>query len=209
MAPDGQPEGDKKSTLRLFVATPLPPALRSSIRDLRDELKRDGEKVRWVPIDNIHLTLKFFGNLEGDEDTLVGTIKGALERGVRDIRPFNIYVDKVGAFPNRRHPRVLHLGIKESEHLRDLKIRIDGELAVEGYEEEKGKTFRPHLTLCRVKDKGDGRALGRRVESLERGYLESLHIKGAPIKVTSLLLFKSTLNSTGAEYTPLEEVLFD
>jgi len=181
--------------IRTFVAIELPKTLQRRIGELQDHLKQYPARVTWVKPENIHLTLKFLGNVpEGQLQALVG----ALEKAVKDIPSFKLSVSGTGAFPDERRPRVLWIAAhEETGVLQRLYGKIEEEFQRLGFERER-RPYTPHLTIGRVK--GDG-AIGKVVTEMKsRGFETETFV------VREVVLMKSDLKPTGAEYTPLKKL---
>jgi 2'-5' RNA ligase len=183
--------------MRLFIACPLPPAVEEELGRLIFILKQKGGAVKWVAPKNIHLTVRFLGDTD---EKLVAPLSHILDTVAGDFGPVDTVVNRVGAFPNLRRPRVIWAGF--NQHV-DILTRVASrvELAVQdlGFEPE-SKAFKSHLTLGRVK-------VDRGLDEL-REYLQRFDFTPVPLKLDRLTLFKSTLTPSGPIYTCLHETLF-
>jgi 2'-5' RNA ligase len=185
------------SLLRAFIAIEIPSEIQAAIARHTAPLQAalDDSMVRWVPTHNLHLTLKFLGdvspaNLEllTQMLTVEASQQGAFEMGFSGI----------GAFPDARRPRVLWIGIQAPAELEALSHGIEAACARLGYPGEK-RPFSPHLTIGRVKQN----IQGARLQSI-RAALESTRIDHlGTAHITDVRLFKSELKPTGAVYTQL------
>ena len=102
----------------------------------------------WSRVENIHLTLKFFGNVTLDR---IPAISAAAARAVAELESFKIGVGNTGVFPRPSRPQVLWIGVSDpSGKLSDLHQRLDKECATEGFPKE-DRAYRPHLTLARLR----------------------------------------------------------
>ncbi len=143
--------------MRIFVAVFPPPEVRRALVGAARELPVVGE-VRWARPENVHLTLKFLGDVSEDD---LDRVAEALEPVRLRHEPFEAELSGFGAFPSARRARILWAGIGEgSEFLRDLARDVEASLEPLGFERE-DRAYVPHLTL--------GRARGRPValEALE------------------------------------------
>jgi 2'-5' RNA ligase len=133
--------------MRLFVALELRPAVADALDRAIAPLRQTEPDLSWVPRDKLHLTMKFFGDVD---DGAVPAIQRAADMVTARHRPFDMQLGEVGAFPNFRRARVVWIGVENEPRLEllhhDLEIAC-GEL---GYEVE-GRAFRPHVTLARVR----------------------------------------------------------
>jgi 2'-5' RNA ligase len=93
--------------LRLFIALPLPHEVEIELDRLLTVLRPKGPEVKWVPPNNIHLTVKFLGDTE---EKLVDKIKVALDEVAAGYQPFDTTIDQIGGFPNLNRPRVIWIG---------------------------------------------------------------------------------------------------
>lgn len=135
--------------MRVFVAVFPPPEIREEALAAARRLPL-GDRMRWVKPENIHLTLKFPGDLP--EETLAG-IRAALGKVCADHAPFDVCLEGLGAFPSARRARILWIGVSEgSGQLRSLATGLTAALASLGFEHER-RPYTPHLTLGRVLDR--------------------------------------------------------
>jgi len=166
--------------MRLFVAIDLPENVKESLARLCCGLPG----ARWVKPEQLHLTLRFIGEVDGGvfQDILVGLaeVKG---------ESFTIQLDGVGFFPPRGKPRVVWVGLKRSEQLLQLRSRIESRLVALGLEPE-GRKFSPHITLARLKNTQPAK-VGRFLEN-HNLFLSS------PFSVQEFFLYSSRLGRNGA-----------
>jgi 2'-5' RNA ligase len=134
-------------TLRVFLAINLPPPERRAIREATATMRAAAPGLAWVIEDNLHLTLKFLGP---QESSAIDTLRDTLAPVVARAAPMALELEGLGAFPNRRTPRVIWLGVAAEARLELLHHDIETSCADLGYEME-GRTFRPHLTLGRAR----------------------------------------------------------
>jgi 2'-5' RNA ligase len=182
--------------MRLFVALEIPSTVRENLAELLKSLRSMSPQTRWVRPENLHVTLKFIG--EVSEARLVG-IRNALVR-VRSNQPVTLEFRDLGFFPNERHPRVLWAGIEASPNLKVLAADID--IAVEklGIPREQ-RPFSPHLTLARFEPP-------RLPEKLRPAIQESAGRDFGSLRTNRFHLIESKLKPSGAEYTTLESFSF-
>jgi RNA 2',3'-cyclic 3'-phosphodiesterase len=166
-------------TRRLFAGVGVEgtEALEKRVQELQQELK--GERIRWVRLDNLHLTLEFFGDVA--EDRISG-LQAALAKAASGMKAFALKFGNPGFFGGARHPRVLWLGI-ESEGLAMLHDRVEACLREAGWEPE-DRGFSPHLTLGRMDRRKNARPFS--------GPVEARHEEAVPGQtVKDLVLFES------------------
>ena len=188
--------------LRVFIAVELPPPVVQNLETLTRELKQDGLKLRWVKSNNIHMTLKFLGEVPQKD---IAAIEAAMSRvsGVAVPSSLHFTLQGMGVFPNIRRPRVLWVGIGGDLMALDRLFKsVDAHLADEGFAEEQ-RAFKPHLTLARIPDRGKSWGSPHQLLQVieDRGKFVS-----DPFECRQLTLFKSDLRPTGAQYTVLSKV---
>lgn len=177
---------------RLFVAVELPLNVRKQLALVGGELGERIKKVKWVPEENIHLTLQFLGNCS---EELVPQIKDKLKEQAKKAGGFNFRLGSLGGFPSLKRTRVLWVGInKGSEQLVKLQGVVKGSLSSLGFEAENRK-FHPHVTLARLKTPQN---LAEQVSRVDTNRFSSLEVA-----VGEVALFESRLRPSGALYIPL------
>jgi 2'-5' RNA ligase len=182
--------------IRCFLAIDLPDALRPQLALVQGELKRSNADVRWVQVGNIHLTLKFFGNVPDND--IDGIIEAAREVAAKQA-PFQLQVTLAGAFPNPKSPRVVWLGLGgETVPLAQMYHKLEKAFEALGHPPE-GRAFNPHLTLGRVKSPSNRHRLAQALEKMPP-------LNWPPFQVQEIILFKSTLTPQGSIYTPLKVI---
>ncbi len=134
-------------TWRVFCAIDLPGDLKQQLAIHIEQLKKEtGVKAGWTRPDNIHLTIKFLGNIPVAD---VKKLSQAAARAVKSVTPFKLTAERCGAFPTHGPPRVLWVGITDSSaQLARLYERLEEECAAAGFPKET-RPFHPHLTLAR------------------------------------------------------------
>jgi 2'-5' RNA ligase len=186
----------KSNLIRTFIAVELSPAIILEIAKLQKEFTKSGLDVKWVKPENVHLTLKFLGDISTPATKMVGY---AMVRAIKHQKPFSLDLNGMGCFPHIRRPRVIWIGISgQTDILYDIHARLDENLDKLGFPKE-ARTFKAHLTLARVKRKLDRTGLA---EALTKG----THFKHHQLMVNEIVLFKSQLRPTGAVYTKLMHV---
>jgi len=166
-------------------------ALLSRIFEIQQKLNPQGAKMKIVEPDNIHFTMRFFGDTP---ITNINQMQDCLKQ--IKITPFEINIVGVGAFPNRRKPRVIWIGVADnSELVIDLKSRVDELLTEIGYKAEKEK-FTPHATIARVRSIKDPNRLLENLEELANEPVGNMTVKSISMK-------KSTLTPSGPIYETL------
>ena len=181
------------NTLRTFVALPVPDAVTRFLKRMQERLHTPVANIRWVPVANIHLTLKFLGDID---PSMVEVINAQMDAAARLIRPFTLTAEGVGVFPNLRQARVLWVGlIGDMKPLEALYHHLESGLETLGFTRDH-RAFRAHLTIGRTRQRTDPKTLGTLLESLKTEASD-------PFDVDQIRLYQSVLTSFGAEYTPL------
>ena len=181
----GTKTAERRTMPRLFVAIDLP----EEIQDLLAPLCLGLPGARWVPREQLHLTLRFIGEIDGG---LSREIDAALE----DIRspPFIVRLAGLGHFPPRKMPRVIWVGVEPREDVIALRNRVESTLIRIGLEPE-GRRFSPHVTLARLKNPP--------LSKVTR-YLAGNALFTSPgFSVPEFHLYASTLTSKGAIHEKL------
>jgi 2'-5' RNA ligase len=181
--------------IRVFIAIELPDSLKSQLEQVQQELKSLRLKARWVRVENIHLTLKFLGDIDaGDIDDIGGAMAGA----AADSAPLALKIGGIGFFPGIKRPRVVWVGLGgEIRNLLNLQLNLADRLAAIGFAKEK-RSFKAHLTLGRIRQAANPAAVRR----ILKGYIE---LGDHPFVADRMTLFQSTLKPTGAVYSKLKE----
>ncbi len=183
--------------MRCFIAISLPEELKAKISGIQEKLKAAGADVSWTRPEGMHLTLKFFGEIE---DKRIPKIEKALDAVVDGIPTFTLSVSGMGTFPDMRRPRVIWIGLKEDGgNLLRLQKGVEEELKKTGFPSE-DRRFTPHITLGRIRSNKNTDKLLRLIEEEKVEELGSFDVSGVH-------LIKSELKPAGAEYTELYSII--
>ena len=183
--------------MRAFIAIELSDRSRVRIAKKLKNLRRElaDISIRWLPVENIHLTLKFFKDLR-EED--VESVERGMNKAMGASPPFELQMGGLGGYPNTRKARVIWVSVGGRKVLGNLKKGLEEELVQLGYPAEK-RPFSPHLTLGRVR-----RGVGLKDLVIIKKVIEHQRQDlGSTIKVNEIVLFQSELKSTGAKYSIL------
>ena len=184
--------------IRTFIAVELPERVKRELADLQADLRRYGARISWTRPEGLHVTLKFLGNVEEKQ---IEAIAEAVKVAVADVERPRLTVEGTGAFPSWGGPRVLWVGVEdEGGRLGQIQARLEKELEKLGFEREK-RTFKPHLTLGRVKAIGGVRPVTED--------LRDRQVALGTFEVAEVVVMKSDLKPTGAVYTPLAKISID
>lgn len=181
-------------TIRTFIALPLPDSLISQIFEIQRQLKSYGFPVRWVKPENIHLTLKFLGDIPPES---IDSIATAMEVTIRGHSPMTLFAKGLGVFPGIKKPRVIWVGISgDIQALFKMQAALESNLEEIGFPKE-NRPFKSHLTLGRIKKSVSSRNLFDALQTFS-------HFSTQPFDARELILYKSELNPSGALYTKLK-----
>lgn len=134
--------------MRLFCAINIVNELKANISNLQTKLRNSGADVKWVEPVNLHLTIKFFGEVKEEKIELISCVG---EQVCAQHDRIKIEIAGLGAFPDLKNPRVIWLGISRgSEQIKLLAQKIDEGLATIGFAKE-SRPFSVHLTLGRTR----------------------------------------------------------
>jgi len=178
---------------RLAILERIHARLEKLASQLKDRLA--GVPIRWVSANNIHLTLKFIGDVSVSN---LEMLKKILQAEATRHHPLEISVGGIGAFPSLHRPRVIWVGVEAPQELSNIQVGIEAEMARLGYAREE-RDFSPHLTLGRVSRNAtpaEIRSIGNVLGALKVGFLGAASL-------AEVHLYKSDLNPDGALYTRL------
>jgi len=182
--------------VRVFVSVNMPVRIQRDLARVTRRLSLASIPVRWVPPQNLHLTLRFLGEQAKSER---GSIVDVLTRAAEDADPFEVSFGAVGAFPSPRRPKVIWIEVEAVPRLRLLRSSLEREMARAGFGTET-VPFRPHVTLGRA-SRGSTPGSFRDFVSAS-GAVEVNSV----LKVSALDLVRSRTLSSGAEYELLDRV---
>lgn len=184
--------------VRCFVAVDIDREIRTTVGVFLETLRREFRGIKWVKPDNLHLTLKFLGNVEPGAVEGVGA---ALDNAVNGRTPFTLNFSGAGLFPDRGSPRVLWIGVTAgAEEMTALGAAVEESLSPLGFPPE-SRPFTPHLTIGRVKNIGTPRMLAEAMaDAADIGWGESV--------VDRIHLVRSELFPSGPRYSILHDARF-
>ncbi|GAF97237.1 unnamed protein product, partial [marine sediment metagenome] len=162
--------------MRTFIAIDLPKEVSKELEDIQRKLPE--AKMNLVSAENIHLTMKFLGELTDDEANKVKEVLKKLE-----FKRFKARIGSLGIFPNPSFIRVVWVGIEPKEKIMEIHDKLDEELSKEKF--RKDKAFESHATIARVKWLKDKKSF---IDELQK-----IKIKPIEFEVSSIALKKSTL----------------
>ncbi|MBN1437121.1 MAG: RNA 2',3'-cyclic phosphodiesterase [Sedimentisphaerales bacterium] len=191
-------------TIRCFIAVELEQAVQQQLGKVQESLRKqlckelgyEPHSIKWVVPENIHLTLKFLGDID---DSAVGEVCTAVKCAAEGITPFDISIGGLGCFPPNKPTRILWAGLAEpSPSLMQLQKSVDHELTQIGFPPEH-RGFSCHFTLARIRQL----QLGRDVQKL---ISEQPPSNTLCQEVAEITIFQSELTRQGSIYTPMQHV---
>lgn len=187
-----------KDFIRSFLAIEIPKTILKRIEEVQKDLKSSNADIKWVNPENIHLTVKFFGNI--DESKIEPIVK-SVEKIIGSYSSFYIRLKGVGSFPNLKTPKVIWIGVLDEKGiLSQFQDQLEKAFKTLGFEAER-RSFHPHLTLGRMKSFKEKEGLLKRMEKFKEDDF-------GEFKVEKVVLFKSDLTRQGPIYTALKEIKF-
>ncbi len=180
--------------IRCFIALEVPRVIQSQLGQLINELKVAGADVKWVDPNNIHLTLKFLGEISPKQ---VAAVSAQFEhmKGLHHRTPAQL--TGLGAFPDMQRPRVIWAGLELAPAIGALFSDMEERMRAIGFPHEQ-RCFAPHLTLGRVRSPRNLLKLAQRIAGTG--------VASAQFKMATLTLFQSTLTPAGSIYQPLTTI---
>lgn len=183
--------------LRAFIAIELPQNIKDAIERQTVRLRQTlgNDLVRWVPAQNMHVTLKFLGDIAASH---VEFLKQMLARESESHQQFDLQIGGLGSYPTSKRPRVLWVGLHAPADLASLQKSIEAGACRLGYEQEE-RPFSPHLTLGRVRQNLSPADLPKIRSALDNIQLGNI----GTARVDSVHLIRSDLQPSGSIYTNL------
>lgn len=183
--------------MRAFLAIEITKPLKTNLEKTQDTIRNKKiARIKYVEDNNIHLTLKFFGDIDRQKQNLISKI---VNKTVAFHKPYTLKLVKIGAFPNIYRPRVIWSGVKDKnrETINIIK-ELDEEFSKIGFKKERDYT--PHITIGRIKDVYNKTEMTETLKELNKAY----HGK---MEVTKISLKSSTLTPDGPIYKTEEEFI--
>ena len=181
--------------MRLFIAIELPEDIKDEIVEIEEEL-RTFWSAKWVERDNIHLTLKFLGEIE---DGRIEEVKRIVSETSQMNYRLSLNLENIGGFPNLKKPRIIWIGVREVEkRVVNIMENLEEKFIKFGIEPERKKKT-PHITIGRIKG-----YLGKYSEK-ESKVIDGLIYKSRIFRVESISVIKSVLTPKGAIHTVIKQ----
>ena len=186
-------------TIRSFIAIPLAKPIRVKATKLIDSLTREGDGIRWVPKDNLHLTLKFLGEVKNTE---VPRVCDILRVVTSQHTSFELTFGGLGGFPSLDRARVVCVNVDDpSGKLCQIVAELESKLADIGFKPEP-RDYVPHLTLGRTK-KGSRRASNEVIERITNHQAANIGV----MEVDTVQMIASFLEKQGASYQVMDTIV--
>ncbi|TWU42037.1 RNA 2',3'-cyclic phosphodiesterase [Novipirellula artificiosorum] len=185
-------------TIRSFIAVPLSLQVAANAARLVEKLSEPNDGIRWVPTDNLHLTLKFLGEVDNTE---IPAVCDVIRSVTSSYEPFELDFAGVGGLPSLDRPRVLCVHVTDpTGALCDIVAKLEKKLAELRFKPEP-RDYRPHLTLGRTK--GGSRRASNEVVAKMSQYAEQ---KLGQMEVDAVELIASFLEKRGPSYQVMDTV---
>jgi len=182
--------------MRTFVSIEITDEIKARIEELADKLKLMLTPIRWVEKKNLHVTLKFIGWVK---DEKVPSLIESIKTCAGGFGSFDVSFSGLGVFPSAKRPRVIWIGTTTgADRVKSLGECIESEVSKLGIREEE-REFSPHLTIGRIKEKIDVKALNDFIES-------NKDIDLGSFTVDHVSMMKSTLRRSGPIYEEIEKI---
>lgn len=175
--------------MRVFIGLPLSAEIKHTLKAIQDELQSCHLNAKWIPMENMHITLKFIGEID---ELMCEQIIPVVTKTASVFSPLIINMEGHGFFPTARNPRVFFISTDHVGALTNMADYLENELEKIGIKKE--RRFKSHITLARFRSK-------KNVECVERKM--NLYLLKGNFPVSEIILLKSTLSSRGAHYETL------
>lgn len=187
---------------RLFIAISLPAPQMKRIAEAQVALRKHFPQscIRWVQPQNIHLTLFFLGQVPIEK---ISQITSAMTFSAQNIKPINLEISDLGAFPYLNKPNVIWLGAKSDPQIFSLFDTLKDQLIRAKFSIE-SRPLSLHLTLARVSRNASNTERDQIAKTLAKINIASLGMS----MVDSIQLYESDLRPTGPIYTRLASIEF-
>lgn len=187
----------QQETLRLFIAVEVSQQTKDAIHSLTEKLRVSDShsSIRWVGYGDLHITLKFLGEVP---QTNISSVEDAMKAAAADKRQFELSLSGTGVFPNGRSTGVFWIGVKDAGgSLIELANAVIRECANRGFPEE-NRPFAPHITIGRARDRADAQDLTKTAN-----LLKSAGLRAESQIIDHISLIRSQLTPKGPIYTTL------
>ncbi|OQX88281.1 MAG: 2'-5' RNA ligase [Candidatus Omnitrophica bacterium 4484_70.2] len=177
--------------MRAFIAFPLPSSIKERLKEIEESLKGYPIKAKWVKPENLHLTLKFLGEIEEEK---IADLKKILEE-MSNLSKIEVKLTNFGFFPSSSNPRVFFVSLDKEKELNLIDQKLEEKLAPLGFPQE--QRFKAHITLARIKEKKNIHLLKEKIKEVR---LEEKFF------LSQITLFKSILTPSGPIYEEIFKI---
>jgi len=182
-------------SIRSFLAFPISGLFQEKVKNILDDLQAADADVKWVKLENIHLTIKFLG---GMEENCIERVMSLLDQRCREFVPITSYLSQIGAFPDLQHPKIVWAVLDDSkQEIQRIVELLRGDIEKFGIAQDE-HPFKPHLTLGRVRSSTNLKDLIQKIRQM------TFEKKTEQI-FDKIILYKSTLTPQGPIYDVLRE----
>jgi len=186
--------------MRAFIAIDLPENIKNTLGEIQGRLKSGLDPISWVKPQNLHLTLKFLGEISEEQMASTDQI---ITAQAKITAAFKIKLDDLGVFPNLHQARILWIGAKLCPPVIQLAANLENKIAALGIAKEE-RTFTSHITLGRIKSRIPAQNLEKKFSAIKNEKI----FADLEFTARGLALFQSTLRESGPVYTVLKEASF-
>ncbi len=184
-------------SIRAFIAAEISGEIHACAKKAIERLSQCNADIQWASLDQMHLTIKFLGEVDF---TGLSQVCRSLEKAVAGIEPIEVECGGIGAFPRPDRPRTLWLGINDRDNrLSHLATVVEDAMAAIRFRREH-RPFRPHLTLGRLRSQN-----GAVADAIESGDFTA----NGRLVIDELILFSSELTKNGPVHRPVGRVGLD
>ena len=181
---------------RCFLAIDVEPSLIDKIVEVQKEFKQTNNNVKYVEKENLHFTVKFFGNISNNKiNEIKDKVKNTLSKIIFEESESKLAIEGIGTFPNKNYMKVLWIGTEENKFLINLQKELDLEFEKLGFKKE--KNFKTHLTIGRIRNLKNKKEFKAKIEELE-------NITIGKMNISKISLKKSELTPKGPIYSDIE-----
>lgn len=176
------------SKTRAFLAIDLKSEFKPQINEIIEDFKTLNTNVKYVEVENLHFTLKFFGDVDEGE---IAEISEVVKDTLKEFKPFTLKIQGCESFPNLNHIKVIWIGSENNPILNDLHDKLDEGFSKIGF--KKDSRFSTHLTIGRMKS-------AKNKNQVKEKLLDYKDIEIGEMSISSVALKKSTLTPNGPIY---------
>jgi len=184
--------------MRAFIAIELPAKIKDALSEIQNKLKNENLKTSWIEPQNLHLTLKFLGNLPIEKLEQIKKIAAAT---IKASPGFKVKLECLGVFPDLRAGRIIWVGANQPPlELKQLVKQLEGQLTETGIPKE-NRDFCAHITIGRIRNCLSPSNLGKALDKIAMDMPDY----DFEFNCGRITLFESTLGPAGPTYTALKE----